>query len=193
MRPLVAQLDPATGQLTPALDFLGRYKRELTSFFANTTAATQAKTPGNQVHYLRTSNPLNPENLAVYPRRLPTNRPNPYRLPGSFEELPRGLPVYEDRQCNAANLVPTITNLPASPATTPVSAPVAGSLPPIPQVPLTPEQAQALIPDDLLARVQLYAFNGATGVVAPSCRKQGPFTVGGETTQYPHVNARSGG
>ncbi len=195
LRPLVAQLDPATGQLTPAVDFLGQYKRELTSFFAGTTAATQAKDPSTQLHYLRTSNPLNPENLAVYPRRLPTNRPNPYRQPGSFEELPRGLPVYEDRQCNAANLVPTVTNVPASPATTAVSAPVTGaaSLPPIPQVPLTPEQAQALIPDELLARIQLFAFGGAAGVTAPPCRKQGPFTFGGETTLYPHVNARSGG
>ena len=37
-----ASLDPATAQLTPALDFIGGYKRELTSFFANTVAATQA-------------------------------------------------------------------------------------------------------------------------------------------------------
>ena len=27
-------------------------------------------------------------------------------------------------------------------------------------------------------------------VPAPPCRKQGPFEFGGETTQYPHVNAR---
>jgi hypothetical protein len=67
-------------------------------------------------------------------------------------------------------------------------------LPPIPQIPLTPEQAEALIPDDLLARVQKYAF-GNGQVAAPPCRKQGKYTFGGETTQYPHVNARrtSGG
>src|SRR4051812_28506581 len=75
-RPLIGQLNPTTQQLTPALNFLGLYKRELTSFFANTVAATQAKDPGTSLHYLRTTNPLNPENLAVYPRRLPTNRPN---------------------------------------------------------------------------------------------------------------------
>ena len=44
-RPLLAQLVPATAQLTPAVDFIGLYKRELTSFFANTGAATQAKDP----------------------------------------------------------------------------------------------------------------------------------------------------
>src|SRR3954447_15384728 len=139
-RPLIAQLDPATQQLTPALQFLGLNKRELTSFFANTVAATQAKDPGTTLHYLRTTNPLNAENLAVYPRRLPTNRPNPYRLPGGFDQINQGLPVYENRQCSATNLMPTITNAPAelpNAAGGIVSLPPIG-LPPIPQIPLTP-------------------------------------------------------
>jgi len=208
LRPLVAQLDPATGQLAPAVEFIGLYKRELTSFFANTVAATQAK--DNNIHYLRTSNPLNPENLAVYPNRLPTNRPNPYTKPGHFDALQQGLPVYEDRQCNASNLLPTVTNVPlqlvndvvdAVPTAIPIPPIVGGivelppiGLPPLPQVPLTPEQAEALIPDALLAQIQQYAFGvGGAGVVAPACRKQGPFTFGGQTTQYPHVNARAGG
>src|SRR4051794_20692113 len=113
-RPLLGQLVPATAQLTPSVDFIGLYKRELTSFFANASTATQAKDPGTQLHYLRTSNPLNLENLAVYPRRLPTNRPNPYRLPGGFSEsdIARGLAVYEDRQCSSSNLIPSIVNTP---------------------------------------------------------------------------------
>ena len=173
-------------------------------------AATQAKDPGSQLHYLRTSNPLNPENLAAYPARLPSNRPNPYRQPGGFDELQQGLAVYEDRQCNASNLLPTITNTPleivnnvidAVPTTVPVPDIVNGiiqlppiGLPPIPQVPLTPEQAEALIPDQLLQQIQQYAFGTpGAGVVAPPCRKQAPFTFGGQTTQYPHVNARAGG
>jgi ABC-type transporter Mla subunit MlaD len=209
-RPLLGQLDPATAQLTPAVDFIGRYKRELTTFFANTAAATQAKTPGTNVHYLRTSNPLNPENLAVYPKRLPSNRPNPYRLPDAFDEIDRGLSVYEDRQCTPANQLPILTNqpLPIVPdvtqiVPTPTPTVVGGivplppiGLPPIPQVPLTPEQAEALIPDQLLAQVQQYAFGGqdSSGALpAPPCRKQALFDFGGERTQYPHVNARSGG
>ena len=111
-RPLLGQLVPATAQLTPAVDFIGLYKRDLGSFFANSAAATQAKDAGTQLHYLRTSNPVNLENLAVYPRRLPTNRPNPYRLPNGFDEINQGLAVYEDRQCSAANLIPSITNTP---------------------------------------------------------------------------------
>lgn len=207
-RPLLGQLVPATAQLTPATDFIGLYKRELTSFFANAGSATQARDARTGLHYLRTSNPLNPENLAVYPNRLPSNRPNPYALPGHFDQINQGLPVYENRQCNAANLIPSITNTPIGVVNTVVDAvPTAVptvipglplpqvTLPPIPQVPLTPEQAAALIPTELLQRVQQYALGGAgnAGLVSPPCRKQGLFDFGGERTQYPHVNARNDG
>ena len=87
LRPLLAQTDPALRQLIPILEVLGAYKGELTAFFANTAAATQAFDPGTRLHYLRTTNPLNPENLAAYPRRLGSNRPNPYQLPGGYRKL----------------------------------------------------------------------------------------------------------
>jgi virulence factor Mce-like protein len=207
-RPLLGQLVPATAQLTPDVDFIGLYKRELTSFFANAAVATQAKDPGTQLHYLRTSNPLNMENLAVYPRRLPSNRPNPYRLPNGFDEINQGLAVYEDRQCSGANLAPTIVNTPvdvvnnvvgAVPTAVPTVVPGIGvppvPLPPIPQVPLTPEQAAALIPPQLLQQIQNILSGGqggGAGAPAPPCRRQGLYDFGGERTQYPHVNARGG-
>jgi phospholipid/cholesterol/gamma-HCH transport system substrate-binding protein len=170
-RPLVAQLDPAMRQVTPLLDFIGLYKRELTAFFANTVAGTQAKDPSG-VHYLRTTNPLNPENLAVYPRRIGSNRPNAYAKPGNFDQLPRGLPVFENRHCSSG--VPTITNVPAP---TPVPLPI-----PIPT---------DLIPTELLDRIIQFGFAGRPGSqTAVPCRLQGPYTFGGETTQYPHVNER---
>jgi virulence factor Mce-like protein len=141
-RPLIAQLLPATQQLTPMIQFLGTSKRELTSFFANSSVATQATDPDTNLHYLRTTNPLNPENLAVYPKRLQTNRPNPYRLPNGFDQLATGLPVYEDRQCTASNAMPSITNVPidvTNTVTSTVSDATGGlvTLPPIPQVPLS--------------------------------------------------------
>ena len=192
-RPLLGQIDPAAQQLVPLLDFVGLYKPELTAFFANVVAATQAKTPGD-VHYLRTTNPFNPENLAAYPRRIGTNRPNAYMKPRGFDKLPTGVEVYEDRHCNRA--VPGIGNQ---------QLPVAGALPsapvPVPTVvpvptppPLTTEQLQQLVPNDLLDRINKFAFDNAPGgsVPAPPCRKQGPYTFGGETTQYPHVRARTG-
>jgi phospholipid/cholesterol/gamma-HCH transport system substrate-binding protein len=170
-RPLIAQLDPAMRQVTPLLDFIGLYKRELTAFFANTVAGTQAKDPSG-VHYLRTTNPLNPENLAVYPRRIGSNRPNAYAKPGNFDQLPRGLPVFENRHCSSG--VPTITNVPAP---TPVPLPL-----PIPT---------DLIPTELLDRIIQFGFAGRPGSqTAVPCRLQGPYTFGGETTQYPHVNER---
>jgi phospholipid/cholesterol/gamma-HCH transport system substrate-binding protein len=166
-RPLIAQLDPTMRQLIPILQFLGLYKSELTAFFANSSVATQASDSAG-IHYLRTTNPLNPENLAVYPRRIGTNRPNAYAQPGNFRRLRSGLPVFDDRGC--AHGVPGITNVP---------------LPPLPPA------VGNLVPPELLNRVIQFAFAGNPGnVPAPPCRQQGRFSFGGEVTQYPHVNDR---
>jgi phospholipid/cholesterol/gamma-HCH transport system substrate-binding protein len=169
-RPLIAQLDPAMRQISPILQFLGLYKPELTSFFANTVGATQANQTqaGKKVHYLRTTNPLNAENLAVYPRRVGTNRPNAYAKPGNFSQLRQGMPVFENRHCSSG--VPSITNVPSTP------------LPPV---------LGDLIPDELLNNIVTYAFAGAQrGGGAVPCRLQGRYDFSGEVTQYPHVRAR---
>jgi phospholipid/cholesterol/gamma-HCH transport system substrate-binding protein len=193
LRPLLAQAGPTADQLVPLLDFLGLYKRELTAFFANTVASTQARSTATQVHYLRTTNPFNPENLAVYPRRIGSNRPNAYMQPNGMDKLKSGLEVFEDRHCNRA--VPVATNG-ATPALTPVPTP---SLPvPVPTVvpppPVDLSQAQALIPNELLDRINKFAFSNAPPGTAPAppCKRQPKFTFGGETTQYPHVRAGVG-
>jgi phospholipid/cholesterol/gamma-HCH transport system substrate-binding protein len=167
-RPLIAQLDPAMDQIGPIVDYLGLHRRELTAFFANTPAATQAKDTSG-IHYLRTVNPLNPENLAVYPRRIGTNRPNAYAKSGNFTQLASGMPVFDDRHCG--RLEPTITN--------------------VPDLPLPPPVGD-LVPQDLLDRIVEFAFAGSPGGdgPAPPCRLQGRYDFGGEITQYPHVNAR---
>ena len=59
------------------------------------------------MHYLRTTNPINPENLAVYPHRIGTNRPNPYTLPGAFDKLAAGLQSFETRHCGSGPM-PTL-------------------------------------------------------------------------------------
>ena len=196
LRPLLAQIDPAANQLVPILDFVGLYKRELNAFFANVTAATQARSTATRVHYLRTTNPFNPENLAVYPRRIGTNRPNPYAKPGMFDKLRNGLEVYEDRHCGRA--VPGIGNdagvLPQVVPTTPTPSLPGLPVPvPTPTLPTT-EQLQALVPNELLDRINKFAFANAPpgSVPAPPCKKQAPYTYGGETTQYPHVKAGTG-
>lgn len=160
LRPLLAQLDPALRQVQPILDFLGMYKRELTAFFANSVAATQATPPGERLHYLRTTNPLNPENLAVYPGRVGSNRPNPYTKPGAFDRLSSGLDVFDDRHCGA----------------------------PVPRISATmPPEVESILGKPLLDQVRQFAYPQG-GTPAPACRKQGPFEISG--TAYPHVRAR---
>jgi phospholipid/cholesterol/gamma-HCH transport system substrate-binding protein len=194
LRPLLAQVDPAAQQLVPILDWIGLYKPELTAFFANTVGATQAKSPGTAVHYLRTTNPLNPENLAVYPRRVGTNRPNAYMQPRGSDDLPRGMAVYEDRHCGnpvpgAVNDPPLLPQLPTPelPSVPGLPVPVPSVVPDLP----TAEEMQALVDDDLLDRIFRFAYNSGS-VPAPPCRKQAPFTYGGDTSQYPHVTAGTG-
>jgi phospholipid/cholesterol/gamma-HCH transport system substrate-binding protein len=169
LRPLLAQLDPLGRQLNPLLDFVGLYRRELTSFLGNAVGATQATTSaeGRRYHYLRTTNPLNPENLAVYPRRTGSNRPNAYMAPGLAEEYPAGVPSLETRHC-ATPGIPVLTNDPPEP----------GAAPPLSET--------------FFGEILRFALPaGNTGVaVAPSCRAQGPQTVDGETTLYPRVKAR---
>jgi len=192
LRPLLGQIDPALRQLNPIIDWLGLYNRELTAFFANTVAATQATTVSDKgpLHYLRTQNPLNPENLAVYPKRLPTNRPNPYTHPGAFDQLRTGLPSYETRHCTNGP-IPTISNVPTQviPPTLPdLSLPVPVPVP-VPDTGVVGglfSYSQSLIDD--IAR---FAFPSGQGVpgVAPPCRQQPKFDESGEQTQYPHVKS----
>jgi virulence factor Mce-like protein len=162
LTPLLSQLDPALRELIPLTDFVGRYQREILAFFANTVGATQAadRPPGATVpvHYLRTTNPINPEVLAAYPNRLGTSRPNPYQLPGALTKIGRpSLDVYQDQHCGAGGI------------------PVIGALIP------------GLIPASLDALIKQFVFGNTANPLAPPCNKQQKFTVSGETTDYPHV------
>jgi virulence factor Mce-like protein len=167
-RPFVAQFDPALRQLNPLLDFLGLYKREISSFFANVVASTQAVSivprSGDLVHYLRTSNPFNAENLAVYPRRLGSNRPNPYMLPGGYDNLrTKGyLQVFESRHCGRR--VPVIGTF-----VDPILEQLVGSE--------TINQINDII----------YPATNQAQPPAPPCELQDKFTVQGETSRFPHV------
>ena len=111
-RPLLRRLDPFLRELTPIVDYLGLYKREITAFFGNDSAATQAPGPGfvnsAPVHYLRVMNPLNPEIMTGYQNRLGTNRYNPYTEPGAYDRLTKGqpLPVFGGYLCTS-NPTPT--------------------------------------------------------------------------------------
>jgi phospholipid/cholesterol/gamma-HCH transport system substrate-binding protein len=196
LHPLLAETDEPLRQLNPTLDFVGAYPRELTAFFANVVASTQATTGSgtDAVHYLRTTNPASAENLAVYPRRIGTNRPNPYQFPGAFANVARGLPQYETRQCGRG--VPTLVTAPLPAGALP---PVPTSIPGLPGLPAivppvlpTSTDPTALIPASLATSIQTLFFP-ANNAVAPPCRQQAPFTVQGERTQFPRVKPSANG
>jgi virulence factor Mce-like protein len=171
--PLLGQVDPFLRELRPILSGLGFYKAELNAFFADTVAGTQAAEPNPNgrglLHYLRTTNPLNPENLAVQSNRLATNRPNPYQFPGVFSNLGSGLPVYENRQCNGSNYLQ----------------------------PLLPTSIGSIITPGLNQLINQFVFGSVSSgsqVAAPPCNLQGAFPSQGQvppgqpsSTHYPHV------
>jgi phospholipid/cholesterol/gamma-HCH transport system substrate-binding protein len=164
LHPLLANFDAPLKQLNPILDGAGLYKNEITAFFANSSAATQATTPvtgsPEPVHYLRTSNPLNPEMLAQYPKRLSSNRTNPYPFPGDSLNLKDGLPSFETRQCNGSTSAP---------------APVLGPA------------VDGVLSQTLRDGILKFALNGGN-VVAPPCKQQARFNLyGGTLTQFPQL------
>jgi virulence factor Mce-like protein len=120
--PWLERLKPYLGSVVPVIDYINTYRHEVAAFFANGAASTQA-TSGNvtqtkQLHYLRISNPVNPEVLTSYQNRLSSNRGNPYMDPGGYDRLQRGLRVFGGYVCTS-NPQPTIgPDIPASLATT---------------------------------------------------------------------------
>ena len=86
--PWLKRLSPYLGNLVPVVEYINTYRREIAAFFANSTATTQATdlniSQTRLLHYLRISNPVNPEVLTNYQRRLSSNRANPYMAPGGY-------------------------------------------------------------------------------------------------------------
>jgi phospholipid/cholesterol/gamma-HCH transport system substrate-binding protein len=100
LRPLLGQLDPFLRNFNPFLRYIALYRRELTTFFANTVAATgYSDNAARGVKALRLSTPVGPETLASYPRRMGPNRTNPYFLPGGYDKLSQGLESFNTSHC----------------------------------------------------------------------------------------------
>jgi phospholipid/cholesterol/gamma-HCH transport system substrate-binding protein len=117
-RPLLARVDPWLRNVTPIVDYLGLYRREITSFFsldaASAQASEQSPAASRPLHYLRTTNPTSPEILAAYPRRLPTNRSNPYVEPGGYSKLATEghLDVFDSSYCTSGGSPPPPLSVP---------------------------------------------------------------------------------
>jgi virulence factor Mce-like protein len=103
--PWLARAKPYLGGLIPVINYVNTYRHEVAAFFGNGTAATQG-TGANlaqttTLHYLRISNPINPEVLAPYQDRLESNRGNPYMAPGGYNQLTSGLSVFGGYLCTS--------------------------------------------------------------------------------------------
>jgi phospholipid/cholesterol/gamma-HCH transport system substrate-binding protein len=165
-RPILRRLDPFLRSFTPIVDYVGLYRRELTAFFANISAATQFTgtdfTGEGVAHVLRTVNPTNPEMLAAYPNRIASNRSNPYTAPGGYDKLRTEghLEVFNGALCTA----------------NPVPAPPAPSDP--------------WLPADLQALMVRFIYGGPENAddAAPPCDQQAPLgPLVGQSGLFPRL------
>ena len=174
------------------------YKRELTSFFANTVAATQAKDPRHDAALPAHDEPAQPGE----PRRLSapaadaTGRTRT-GCPAASTSCRQGLPVYEDRQCVGVEPAPddhqhadrsssTTSSTPCRPR--PVAggddrrrgAAAAGHAAADPAGAAHARAGRGADPGRAAAarsRTSRSAARPGRACVAPPCRKQGPFDV----------------
>jgi phospholipid/cholesterol/gamma-HCH transport system substrate-binding protein len=169
LTPLLGNVGPTLRNFDPFLKFTGDYVPELQAFFANITAATEAHdgnsdTSNSQIqHYLRGLVTINPEGLAVYDKRIGTNRANPYFQPGAFRLLDNGgLQVFSTAAC--ADSAPSVN---------PSSA----------NAVVSKELIEQLIADHVVNAPE----TAGNAVGAPPCTQQAPFTWEGVSSQFPHV------
>jgi phospholipid/cholesterol/gamma-HCH transport system substrate-binding protein len=166
--PVLENLRPVLHNLDPFLQSLSEYVPELQAFFANLTAATEAHGAngstlgqGPSQHYLRAMLVFSPQSLAIYPKRVGTDRSNPYFKPGAFRALGSGgLQVFSNGAC--ANSAPSVSGPPNEAV------------------------SQSLI-EQIIGFHVANAPESANAVPAPACNQQGPFTFNGQTSQFPHV------
>ncbi len=165
--PLLEDFQPFLRNINPLLAYLGQNRREITSFFGNTTASSNGRnrlttlnrlTPdGDPAHFLRVTSTLNPQGLAYYPRALGQTRSNPYMAPNGLDRLASGLLSYDTRTCGNGDPAPPV---------------------------------QVGTPDlvELAQLAQQFAFRTAEGdrnVARPACVGQGNFP--GFNTQFPQL------
>ncbi|MBS1676062.1 MAG: MCE family protein [Actinobacteria bacterium] len=196
--PLLRAVDPFVRNLNPIVTGLGLYRREVTSFFGNVTAAadaelTETNEAGNKVHFLRTLGPINPESVATYPSRLALNRNSAYRPPGWAEEILHGLPSFSTANCSSG----LVAELDPSTPTNPAFLERIRKLKEEGQTEFT-EQERITQAESLFNRIKRFAFGEQSSTAAaptPPCRQQQKIKSiygTGEETQYQHTFEQTG-
>jgi phospholipid/cholesterol/gamma-HCH transport system substrate-binding protein len=93
-QPLFKAVEPLTRYVVPVLDFAWAYRREITTSWAKTAAATQGTYPdprtNRPIHYLRSPIVLGVESLNGSKQRAPYSRANAYMAPGGLDEFLKG-------------------------------------------------------------------------------------------------------
>ena len=207
LRPLLGQLDPATAQLTPAVDFIGALQARADVVLRQHGVGHAGQGSGLAAALPAHDEPVQPGEPGRLSEAAADQPAEPVPAAGRLRRADaraagvRGPPVQRrepdpvgheraaaDRRASCRRRCRprcrrSCPGLPIPPVT----------LPPIPQVPLTPEQAAGADPGPSCcsgSSSSRSAARRARAWSAPPCRKQGPFEFGGERTQYPHVNAR---
>jgi virulence factor Mce-like protein len=180
--PILGALDPVLHNFNPLLAYASMYVPELQALFANATAATlpherNANDPsGPRLHMLRVMNVFTPEGLSVYTQRIGTNRANAYPLPGTFNQLASGLPVFDSRSCS--NSAPALSEESSEPAKPPAQS-------------KEEKEVEEDFKETMKLLVEYHVVNSPASpsneVPAPPCKQQGPFTFNGQTSQFPHA------
>ena len=181
--PLLARIDPYMQQLNSILAVVRMYRREITAFLGNVTAATNGflglSDDLDPLRYIRTENPLSPEVLTALPQRLRSSRTNPYTKPGEY--IPGALRSFDTSHC-AGGIQ----------ALLPDRAATIGN--PLFNVRTGGDVADAGV---LFDRIQEFAFAGEVDsdeIPQPGCSQQSPFQsigVGSEQTRYLHVREQN--
>lgn len=181
--PVLAALSPVLHNFNPFLAYTSMFVPEIQALFANATAATllhehngNFRPSGRQQHMLRVMNVFTPEGLAIYQQRIGTNRANAYPLPGTFNQLASGLPVFDSRTC--ADSAPALSEE--------SSETIART-----SDPKTAKEEEKQFQEAIKLLIEYHVANkpggSANEVPAPPCKQQGPFTFNGQTSQFPHA------
>lgn len=105
LRPLLDELGPFLGELNPLLDWIGLHSHTLSDMLTNlgwgTAATAKSSDPRSPGHYSRQSTPTGAETVALWPRRLSSNRGNTHLNPLSLAgpEVAKTL-IYPSSDCD---------------------------------------------------------------------------------------------
>jgi ABC-type transporter Mla subunit MlaD len=204
--PLLRAAEPFVRNLNPLLTGLDLYKSNVTSFFGNLTAATNAEltetnAAGQKIHYVRAMGPLNPESVASYPSRLALNRNSAYRPPGWAEGLLKGLPSFNTANCTAGLTAELEASTPTNPAFLERIRTKGSKYDPATGTTeeFTFSEAERIkMAEDLFNRIKQFAFGGQSSTAAaptPICGQQEKLESiygTGEMSQYQHTFEQTG-